>query len=91
MTLPQHTSEKIDLKSAQQLLEAFYDGYSTEKVKLVLLEAFQGYALNNRKGFLELGISEQEVCEVFDGLIELVGAVRVLMDWGKIEGLGPET
>lgn len=53
----------------------------------MLLESFQGYALNDKKGFLELGIGEEEVGEVFDGLIELVVAVRVLMEEGKVEGV----
>lgn len=75
------------MKTAQQVLELFYDHYSVDKVKLVLLESFQGFALNDKKGFLELNISKQEVSEVFDGLIELVVAVRVLMEEGKVEGV----
>ncbi|QDW25228.1 hypothetical protein FFJ24_010560 [Pedobacter sp. KBS0701] len=80
-------SGKPSLKTAQQVLELFYDRYNVDKVKLVLLESFQGYALNDKKGFLELGIGEEEVGEVFDGLIELVVAVRVLMEEGKVEGV----
>ena len=90
MSSPLYPSGKPALKSAQQVLEVFYDSYSLEKVKLVLLEVFQGYALNDKKGFLELGISEQEVGEVFDGLIELVGAVRTLAEQGETDGLGSE-
>jgi hypothetical protein len=37
---------------------------------------------------VELNISEQEVSEVFDGLIDLVTAVRTLIEQGKIEGIG---
>lgn len=91
MSSPLYSSGKPTLKSAQQVLEVFYDGYSIEKVKLVLLEAFQGYTINDKKGFLKLGVSEREVGEVFDSLIELVGAIRVLMDEGKIERLRSET
>lgn len=75
------------LKTAQQVLELFYGKYSADKVKMVLLESFQGYALSDRKGFLDLGIGEQEVGEVFDGLVELVVVVRTLMQEGKIEGV----
>ncbi|WP_156131521.1 hypothetical protein [Pedobacter kyungheensis] len=90
MSSPLYLSGKPALKSAQQVLEVFCESYSLEKVKLVLLEVFQGYALNDKKGFLELGISEQEVGEVFDGLIELVGAVRTLVEQGETDGLGSE-
>lgn len=90
MSSPLYSSGKPALKSAQQALEVFCESYSLEKVKLVLLEVFQGYALNDKKGFLELGISEQEVGEVFDGLIELVGAVRTLAEQGETDGLGSE-
>ncbi len=78
---------KPSSKSAQQVLELFYGKYSADKVKLVLLESFQSYALSDRKGFLHLGVGEQEVGEVFDGLIELVVAVRTLMQEGKVEGV----
>ena len=78
----------LSMKTAQQVLESFYDHYSVDKIKLVLLEVFQGYALNDKAGFLDLDITEQELSEVFDGLIELVVAVRTLMEQGKIEGIG---
>jgi hypothetical protein len=87
MTLSDYNPGKPSLKTAQQVLELFYDNYSVDKIKLVLLESFQGYALNDKKGFLDLGVSEQEVGEVFDGLIELVVAVRTLMKDGKVEGV----
>ncbi|WP_316824724.1 hypothetical protein [Pedobacter miscanthi] len=87
MTLPDDNPGSPSFKTAQQVLELFYGKYSADKVKLVLLESFQGYALNDRKGFLDLGIGEQEVSEVFDGLIELVMAVWTLMEEGKIEGV----
>ena len=87
MTLSDHHSGSPSLKTAQQVLELFYDKFSVDKIRLTLLESFQGYALNDKKGFLELNISEQEVCDVFDGLIELVVAVRTLMEEGKIEGV----
>ena len=90
MSSPLYSSGKPALKSAQQAIEVFCESYSLEKVKLVLLEVFQGYVLNDKKGFLELGISEQEVGEVFDGLIELVGAVRTLAEQGETDGLGSE-
>jgi hypothetical protein len=76
------------LKTAQEVLELFYGKYSADKIKMVLLESFQAYALNDKKGFLELGISDWEVAEVFDGLVDLVAAVRVLMEEGKILGVG---
>jgi len=85
MTLPKYSYENL---SARQVLELFYDHYGIDKIRLVLLEVFQGYLLNDKKGFLELGISEEEVGEVFDGLIGLVGAVRALMEEGVIEGIG---
>ncbi|WP_307530806.1 hypothetical protein [Pedobacter sp. W3I1] len=75
------------MKTAQQVLESFYEHYNVDKIKLTLLESFQGYSLNEKKGFLELNISEQEVSDVFDGLIELVTAVRTLIEQGKIEGV----
>ena len=87
MTLPDDHSGMPSLKTAQKVLELFYDRYNVDKVKLVLLASFRGYALNDRKGFLDLGAGEQEVAEVFDGLIELVVAVRVLMEEGKVEGV----
>ncbi len=90
MSSPLYSSGKPALKSAQQAIEVFCESYSLEKVKLVLLEVFQGYVLNDKKGFLELGISEQEVGEVFDGLIELVGALRTLVEQGETDGLGSE-
>lgn len=88
MTLSDYNPRCPSLKTAQQVLELFYDHYSIDKIKLVLLESFQGYALNDKKGFLELNISEQEVSDVFDGLIELVTAVRTLIEEGKIVGIG---
>lgn len=88
MTLSDYNSGSPSLKTAQQVLELFYRHYSDHKIKLTLLESFQGYALNDKKGFLELNISEQEVSDVFDGLIDLVTAVRTLMEQGKIEGIG---
>jgi len=88
MTSSDYNSGMPSLKTAQQMLELFYDHYSIDKIKLTLLESFQGYALNDKKGFLELNISEQEVSDVFDGLIDLVTAVRTLMEQGKIEGIG---
>lgn len=88
MTLSDYNSGSPSLKTAQQVLTIFYDHYSVDKIRLTLLESFQGYALNEKKGFLELNISEQEVSDVFDGLIELVTAVRTLMVQGKIEGIG---
>ncbi|TBO42244.1 hypothetical protein [Pedobacter kyonggii] len=88
MTSSDYNSGSTSLKTAQQVLELFYRHYSDHKIKLVLLESFQGYALNDKRGFLELNISEQEVGDVFDGLIELVTAVRTLMEQGKIEGMG---
>jgi len=87
MTLSDYNSGSPSLKTAQQVLESFYDHYSVDKIKLVLLEVFQGYALNDKVGFLELDISEQEVGEVFDGLIELIAAVQTLMEEGKVEGV----
>ena len=88
MTLSDCNSGNPSLQTAQQVLELFYRHYSDHKIKLTLLESFQGYALNDKKGFLKLNISEQEVSDVFDGLIELVTAVRTLMEQGKIEGIG---
>ncbi|MGM9475231.1 hypothetical protein ACS5PU_02330 [Pedobacter sp. GSP4] len=90
MSLGSDGMEKTAVKTAQQVLEAFYGRYGLDSVRLILLESFQAYALNDKKGFLELGISEEEVAEVFDGLIGLVGAVLVLMEEGRIDGLGPE-
>lgn len=87
MTLSDYNSRNLSLKTAQQVLESFYEHYSVDKIKLTLLESFQGYALNDKKGFLDLNISEQEVSEVFDGLIDLATAVRTLMEQGKIEGV----
>lgn len=87
MTLSDYNSRNLSLKTAQQVLESFYEHYSVDKIKLTLLESFQGYALNDNKGFLDLNISEQEVGDVFDGLIDLVTAVRTLMEQGKIEGV----
>lgn len=87
MILPDDHSGMPSLKTARQVLELFYDRYGVDKVRLVLLASFQGYALNDKKGFLDLGASEREVAEVFDGLIELVVAVRVLMEEGKVEGV----
>lgn len=87
MTLSDYNSRNLFLKTAQQVLESFYEHYSVDKIKLTLLESFQGYALNDNKGFLDLNISEQEVGDVFDGLIDLVTAVRTLMEQGKIEGV----
>jgi len=88
MTLSDYNAGSPSLKTAQQVLTMFYDHYSLDSIKLALLESYQGYALNDKKGFLELNISEQEVSDVFDGLIELVTAVRTLMEQGKIEGVG---
>lgn len=88
MTLSDYNSRNLSLKTAQQVLESFYEHYSVDKIKLTLLESFQGYALNDKKGFLDLNISEQEVSNVFDGLIDLVTAVRTLIEQGKIEGIG---
>mgnify|MGYP006951074640 CR=1 FL=1 len=88
MTLSEYNPGSPSLKTAQQVLESFYEHYSVDKIKLTLLESFQGYALNDKNGFLDLNISEQEVSDVFDGLIELVTAVRALMVQGKIEGIG---
>lgn len=88
MTLSDYNSRNLSLKTAQQVLESFYEHYSVDKIKLTLLESFQGYALNDKKGFLDLNISEQEVSDVFDGLIDLVTAVRTLIEQGKIEGIG---
>ncbi|MBT2560714.1 hypothetical protein J7E50_07695 [Pedobacter sp. ISL-68] len=76
------------MKTAQQVLESFYGRYGANKIKLVLFSVFQAYALSDKKGFLELDSSEGEVAEVFDGLVELVKAVRMLMEEGRIEGLG---
>ncbi|MDQ0640076.1 hypothetical protein QF042_003641 [Pedobacter sp. W3I1] len=87
MTLSDYNSRNLSLKTAQQVLESFYEHYNVDKIKLTLLESFQGYSLNEKKGFLELNISEQEVSDVFDGLIELVTAVRTLIEQGKIEGV----
>ncbi|CAH0135380.1 hypothetical protein SRABI27_00140 [Pedobacter sp. Bi27] len=87
MTLSDYNSRNLSLKTAQQVLESFYEHYNVDKIKLTLLESFQGYALNEKKGFLELKISEQEVSDVFDSLIDLVTAVRTLMEQGKIEGV----
>ena len=87
MPLSDYNPESSSLKTTQKVLELFFDNYNLDKIKLVLLDSFQGYALNDKKGLLELNISEQEVSEVFDGLIELVLAVRTLMDEGKIEGV----
>lgn len=87
MILPDYYPGMPSLKTARQVLELFYDRYGVDKIKLMLLASFQGYTLNDRKGFLELGASEQEVAEVFDGLIELVVAVRVLIEEGKVEGV----
>jgi hypothetical protein len=88
MTSSDYNSGSTSLKTAQQVLELFYDHYSVDRIKLTLLESFQGYTLNDKKGFLQLNISEQEVSDVFDGLIDLVAAVRTLMEQGKIEGMG---
>ncbi|QNN42953.1 hypothetical protein [Pedobacter roseus] len=90
MTLSDDNPGMPSLKTAHQVLELFYGKYSVDKIKLVLLESFQGYALNEKKGFLNLGISEQDVGEVFDGLIEMVEAVRALIEDGNIDGLGPK-
>ena len=87
MTLPDDRPGMPSLKTARQVLDLFYDRYNVDMVRLVLLESFQGYALNDRKGILDLGVGEQEVAEVFDGLIELVVAVRVLIEEGKVEGV----
>jgi hypothetical protein len=87
MTLSDYNSGSTSLKKAQQVLELFFDHYTSDKIKLVLLESFQGYALNEKRGFLELNIGEQEVSDVFDGLVDLVTAVRTLMEQGKIEGV----
>jgi len=88
MALSDYNPGSPSLKTAQQVLESFYEHYSVDKIKLTLLESFQGYTLNDKNGFLDLNISEQEVSDVFDGLIELVTAVRTLMVQGKIEGIG---
>ncbi len=76
------------LKGAQEVLELFYGKYGVDRVRLVLFSVFQAYGLNDKKGFLELGFGEREVAEVFDGLVDLVDAVGVLMEEGKIDGVG---
>jgi len=76
------------LESAREVLELFYGSYGADRVRLVLFSVFQAYALNDKKGFLKQNIGEGEVAEVFDGLVELVAAVGVLMEEGKIEGVG---
>lgn len=75
-------------KSSVAVLESFYRRYGTDRVRLVLFSVFQGYALNQKRGFPELEIGEQEVAEVLDGLVELVSAVQMLMEEGRIEGMG---
>jgi len=90
MTSSGDNMEMGGLKTAQEVLELFYGRYGVDRIKLVLLGSFQAYALNEKKVFLELGFGEREVAEVFDGLVDLVAAVRVLMEEGKIEGVGVE-
>lgn len=83
-------AEKAGLKKAHEVLELFYGKYGVDRVRLVLLSVLQAYALNDKKGFLDLNIGEVEVAEVFDGLVDLVAAVRALMEEGKIVGVGGE-
>ncbi|KQR71209.1 hypothetical protein [Pedobacter sp. Leaf176] len=79
--------EDINSKTPAQMIESFYNTHTIDKVKLTLLEAFQGYALNDKSGFLKLDIGEEQVSEVFDSLIELVRAIETLIEEGKIEGV----
>ena len=81
-------AEGSGLESAREVLELFYGSYGADKVRLVLFSVFQAYALNDKKGFLNMDIGEGEVAELFDGLVELVAAVGVLMESGRIEGVG---
>lgn len=85
MSLPKYSCENL---SAHQVLDLFYDRYGVDTVKLVLLEVFQCYVLNDKKGLLSLSFKAEVVGEVFDGLLGLVGAVRELMEEGVIEGIG---
>ncbi|SFA41305.1 hypothetical protein SAMN04488511_102295 [Pedobacter suwonensis] len=81
-------AEGPGLESAREVLELFYGSYGVDRVRLVLFSVFQAYALNDRKGFLNMDTSEGEVAELFDGLVGLVAAVEVLMESGRIEGVG---
>jgi hypothetical protein len=79
--------ENLNSQTPVQVLKSFFDHHSTDQVRLTLLQTMQGYALNEKKGFLDLNMDEQQIAEVFDGLIALVGAVETLMDDGKIAGM----
>ncbi|MET3982036.1 hypothetical protein ABIB62_004652 [Mucilaginibacter sp. UYP25] len=70
-----------------KVLQAFFNAHSVDAVKLALLTALQGYALNEKKGFLEPGFSEEDITEMFDSLIALVAAVEKLTIQGRIEGI----
>ena len=87
MSAAPNDAENLNSQTPVQVLKLFFDHHSTDQVRLTLLETMQGYALNEKKGFLDLNMDEQQIAEVFDGLIALVGAVQTLMDDGKIAGM----
>jgi hypothetical protein len=71
--------ENLNSQTPVQVLKSFFDHHSTDQVRLTLLQTMQGYALNEKKGFLDLNMDEQQIA--------LVGAVETLMDDGKIAGM----
>jgi hypothetical protein len=87
MSAAPNDAENLNSQTPVQVLKSFFDHHSADQVRLTLLQTMQGYALNEKKGFLDLNMDEQQIAEVFDGLIALVGAVETLMDDGKIAGM----
>jgi hypothetical protein len=87
MSAAPNDAENLNSQTPVQVLKSFFDHHSTDQVRLTLLQTMQNYALNENKGFLDLNMDEQQIAEVFDGLIALVGAVQTLMDDGKIAGM----
>jgi hypothetical protein len=69
----------------EQVIDAFFTLHSRESVSLVLLETFQGYAVNQNKGALKTGVSEEQIAVLFDSMIALVKAVDRLRENGTIK------
>ncbi|MDB5141069.1 MAG: hypothetical protein JWR12_2985 [Mucilaginibacter sp.] len=76
-----------NMRSPQEALASFLGNYSPDQVRILLWEAFKGYALHAPEGLSVVNDDEMKIALLFDELVELVTAVHALRNAGKLDGL----
>lgn len=87
MNAENENTRHLDAQEAVQVLQNFLAVHQVDGVKIALLAALQSFALNEKKGILDIAVTEEELAALFDDLVGLVAAVQELAAQGKVSGI----